>query len=68
MVSSALYRYFPSRDDLLTALIVDAYDAVGAAAEARPAPARTPPTRWTAGPRSARRSATGRSPTRMSTP
>ncbi|MCT4353852.1 TetR/AcrR family transcriptional regulator [Streptomyces sp. Je 1-79] len=33
MVSSALYRYFPSRDDLLTALIVDAYDAVGGAAE-----------------------------------
>lgn len=34
MVSSALYRYFPSRDELLTALIVDAYDAVGEAAEA----------------------------------
>ena len=34
MVSSALYRYFASRDELLTALIVDAYDAVGAAAEA----------------------------------
>ncbi|GAA2621318.1 TetR/AcrR family transcriptional regulator [Streptomyces axinellae] len=33
LVSSALYRYFPSRDDLLTALITDAYDAVGAAAE-----------------------------------
>lgn len=33
MVSSALYRYFPSRDDLLTALIIDAYDAIGAAAE-----------------------------------
>jgi AcrR family transcriptional regulator len=33
MVSSALYRYFPSRDDLLTALIIDAYDALGAAAE-----------------------------------
>ncbi|GAB2609683.1 TetR/AcrR family transcriptional regulator [Streptomyces capparidis] len=33
MVSSALYRYFPSRDDLLTALIVDAFDAVGEAAE-----------------------------------
>ncbi|MCM1951266.1 TetR/AcrR family transcriptional regulator [Streptomyces hydrogenans] len=33
MVSSALYRYFPSRDDLLTALIIDAYDAVGAVAE-----------------------------------
>lgn len=33
MVSSALYRYFPSREDLLTALIIDAYDALGAAAE-----------------------------------
>ena len=33
MVSSAVYRYFPSRDDLLTALIIDAYEAVGAAAE-----------------------------------
>jgi AcrR family transcriptional regulator len=29
MVSSAVYRYFASRDDLLTALIVDAYRAVG---------------------------------------
>ncbi|MFJ1613294.1 MULTISPECIES: TetR/AcrR family transcriptional regulator [unclassified Streptomyces] len=34
MASSALYRYFPSRDELLTALIVDAYDSVGEAAEA----------------------------------
>jgi len=34
MVSSAVYRYFPSRDDLLTALIVDAYDAIGEVAEA----------------------------------
>lgn len=34
MASSALYRYFPSRDELLTALIVDAYDAIGGAAEA----------------------------------
>ncbi|MDF3299321.1 TetR/AcrR family transcriptional regulator [Streptomyces tropicalis] len=33
MVSSALYRYFPSRDDLLTALIIDAYDSLGGAAE-----------------------------------
>ncbi len=33
MASSALYRYFPSRDELLTALIVEAYDAVGEAAE-----------------------------------
>lgn len=31
MASSALYRYFPSRDDLLTALIVDAYSALAAA-------------------------------------
>jgi len=28
MVSSAVYRYFPSRDDLLTALIISAYDAL----------------------------------------
>jgi AcrR family transcriptional regulator len=34
MVSSALYRYFRSRDELLTALIIDAYDALGEAAEA----------------------------------
>jgi AcrR family transcriptional regulator len=34
MVSSAVYRYFPSRDDLLTALITDGYNAIGAAAEA----------------------------------
>jgi AcrR family transcriptional regulator len=33
MVSSALYRYYPSRDDLLTVLIIDAYNALGAAAE-----------------------------------
>jgi AcrR family transcriptional regulator len=33
MGSSTVYRYFPSLDQLLTALIVDAYDAVGAAAE-----------------------------------
>jgi AcrR family transcriptional regulator len=34
MVSSAVYRYFSSRDDLLTALIMDAYNALGAAVEA----------------------------------
>ena len=33
MVSSAVYRYFASRDELLTALIIDAYDALGTAAE-----------------------------------
>jgi AcrR family transcriptional regulator len=34
MASSALYRYFSSRDQLLTRLIIDAYDSLGAAAEA----------------------------------
>jgi AcrR family transcriptional regulator len=34
MASSAIYRYFPSRDELLTALIIDAYDSLGASAEA----------------------------------
>jgi len=33
MVSSALYRYFSSRDQLLTALIVDAYNALGETVE-----------------------------------
>lgn len=33
MASSAIYRYFPSRDDLLTALIIDGYNAVGEAVE-----------------------------------
>lgn len=47
MVSSAVYRYFPSRDDLLTALIVDAFDAVGAAGEeAERRGARTIEGRW----------------------
>lgn len=34
VVSSAVYRYFPSRDDLLTALIVESYDELGDAVEA----------------------------------
>jgi AcrR family transcriptional regulator len=33
MVSSAVYRYFPSRDALLTTLLVEGYDALGAAVE-----------------------------------
>ena len=37
MASSALYRYFKSRDELLTRLIIDAYDSLGAAAEVREA-------------------------------
>ncbi|WP_101255981.1 TetR/AcrR family transcriptional regulator [Streptomyces barkulensis] len=50
MVSSALYRYFPSRDDLLTALIIDAYDAIGSAAERALAAADrdAPVARWRA--------------------
>jgi AcrR family transcriptional regulator len=34
MVSSAVYRYVASRDELLTLLIIDAYNALGSAAEA----------------------------------
>jgi AcrR family transcriptional regulator len=34
MVSSALYRYFASRDELLTALILDAYNDLGTTVEA----------------------------------
>ena len=34
VVSSAIYRYFASRDDLLTALILDAYNALGSSVEA----------------------------------
>jgi AcrR family transcriptional regulator len=41
MVSSALYRYFPSRDDLLTALIIDAYEALAARVETAAATAET---------------------------
>lgn len=50
MASSAIYRYFPSRDDLFTALVIEAYDAIGEVAESaevasrRSAPAR----RWSA--------------------
>jgi AcrR family transcriptional regulator len=48
MVSSAVYRYFPSRDDLLTRLIIDGYDDLGAAAEAADAPDAPPLERWLA--------------------
>ena len=46
LVSSGLYRYFASRDELLTALIVDAYADLARAVEARrwrAGPARIPP-------------------------
>src|SRR5215831_4519499 len=43
--SSALFRYFPSHNDLITALVVDAYDsladALAAAADTGPADADT---------------------------
>ncbi|MFF1724446.1 TetR/AcrR family transcriptional regulator [Streptomyces sviceus] len=50
MVSSALYRYFPSRDDLLTALIIDAYDSLGESAERahEPVARAAPQERWVA--------------------
>ena len=54
MVSSAVYRYFPSRDDLLTRLIIDGYDDLGAAAEAADDPATAPAERWLAVCRSVR--------------
>ncbi|KAB8170898.1 TetR family transcriptional regulator [Streptomyces sp. 3MP-14] len=56
MVSSALYRYFPSRDELLTALIVDAYNALGDAVDGAlgAAPDAEPPDRWAAVCRAAR--------------
>ncbi|GGS50531.1 TetR/AcrR family transcriptional regulator [Actinokineospora fastidiosa] len=45
-VSSAIYRYFPSRDELLTALIIDAYDALGEAAEQADDPGAPRAQRW----------------------
>jgi len=48
MVSSAVYRYFPSRDELLTRLIIDGYDDLGAAAESADVPAAAPIERWLA--------------------
>ena len=51
MVSSAIYRYFQSRDDLLTTLIIDGYNAVGVAVEKAEAacPRDDYPGRWLAG-------------------
>ena len=45
MVSSALYRYFATRDELLTALIYDAYNELGAAVERAEARVPRPLTR-----------------------
>ncbi|GAA1381564.1 TetR/AcrR family transcriptional regulator [Pseudonocardia kongjuensis] len=46
MVSSALHRYFPTRDDLLTALIVQSYDALADAVEAAVDGVPDPVDRW----------------------
>ena len=55
MASSAVYRYFPSRDHLLTRLIIDGYDSIGAAAEQADDPALPPAERWLAVCRAVRR-------------
>ncbi len=57
LVSSALYRYFPSRDDLLTALLVSAYESLAAAATAAAARSRDaePGEQWLVLTRSVRR-------------
>lgn len=46
LASSAVYRYVPSRDELLTRLIVAGYDQLGEAAEAADDPTLDPARRW----------------------
>ena len=48
MASSAVYRYVASRDELLTALIIDAYDSLGEAAEQAAAGVEAYVERWLA--------------------
>ncbi|MDQ1202770.1 AcrR family transcriptional regulator [Rhodococcus sp. SORGH_AS303] len=48
MVSSAVYRYVASRDELLTALIVQCYDELGAALEDADPQGGKPVDRWVA--------------------
>lgn len=50
VVSSAVYRYFASRDELVTALIIDGYASMGEAVERAEAavPRRDLPGRWRA--------------------
>ncbi|HWS37525.1 MAG TPA: TetR/AcrR family transcriptional regulator [Actinoplanes sp.] len=54
MASSAVYRYFASRDELLTALIIDAYTTVGDAAEQAAADETTALGKWLAAAHAAR--------------
>src|SRR3954463_4448150 len=60
MVSSAVYRYFPSRDDLLTALIVDSYVSFGEVVQAAARRKGTAEQRWSALGHAARGWAVGR--------
>jgi AcrR family transcriptional regulator len=57
MVSSGVYRYFASRDELLTALLIESYDALGAELERAAARSASKPSldRWVRTCRSARR-------------
>jgi AcrR family transcriptional regulator len=58
MVSSALFRYFKNRDELLTALILDAYNSLGDAVEAADAAVKDRSQlrlRWLAATRAVRR-------------
>lgn len=48
MVSSAIYRYYKSRDELLTALIVESYESLGERAELAAGGPGTPRERWLA--------------------
>lgn len=49
MVSSAVYRYVESRDELLTRLIIEAYDSLGDAIETAVAATTGDLARWVAG-------------------
>ncbi|RRR97500.1 TetR/AcrR family transcriptional regulator [Glycomyces terrestris] len=46
MASSAVYRYFASRDELLTALLVESYGEIGDAAVEADRPGDAPEDRW----------------------
>lgn len=54
LVSSAIYRYFPTREALLTAMIVESYGHLAEALESGVRGRRTPRTRWLALARSMR--------------
>ncbi|WP_235734623.1 TetR/AcrR family transcriptional regulator [Nocardioides alcanivorans] len=54
LVSSAVYRYFPTREALLTAMIIESYGHLADALEAGRSGRRTPATQWLALARSLR--------------